>query len=227
VSRIVLVSTINRRSVMKKSLLTLATILLTANLAHAGRVVMSFTDSRGGTSSGTPNTSYPQLLDTSRADFIVCNKFKNGRTTVQGIAEFPQAFTECSALGEVTDVVIQLGINDLLYVSGQTSTIVATNIRSIAASAELSGARAWIIMETPGPVAWGGYVFMNAHKWTRDNVNELKRLNAVGPAFGLIDVRDELLVTHWYTSTCSNDSLHPTALACRQLIANTISGRIP
>lgn len=212
---------------MKPLLLTIATILLTANLAYADRVVMSFTDSRGGTSNGTPNTSYPQLLDNSRADFIVCNKFKNGRTTVQGLAEFEAAHSQCAALGDVTDVLILLGINDLLYVSGQTSTQVALNVRAIAAMAEAHGARAWLLTESPGPLAWGGYSFMNARTWTRDNSNEMRHLNAVDPLYDIIDMRDEFISTFWYNSACSSDALHPTALACRQLIANLINSLLP
>lgn len=212
---------------MKKILLTIATILLTATAANAGRVVMSFTDSRGGTSNGTPNTAYPQLLDASRTDFVVCNKFKNGRTTVQGLAEFEAAYVDCDAMGEVSDVMILLGINDLLYVVGQTSTGVATNVRAIAAMAAAHGARVWLLTETPGPIAWGGYSYMNARLWTRDNNNEMRRLNSIDPLYNIIDVRDEFIVTNWYNSTCSNDTLHPTGLSCRQLIANLLGASLP
>ena len=200
-------------------------VLLLAIPAHAGRVVMSYSDSRGGTADNV-NTSYPKLLDQARPDFIVCNKYHNGWTSQQGMNNFATDLAACRLLGDVTDVLILFGINDFLYIGG-TSEAVAVRNRSIALSAYLEGVNPWILLEPPGPIAWGGYVYMDARKWTRDNVDWLKYYNGLGPYYNLINIRDEFIATPWYSSACSSDSLHPTALACRQIIANKISLQIP
>lgn len=208
--------------------LILAALLLVPQAAHAGRVVMSYSDSRGNTGNApsTPTQgSWPQILDAARADFTVCNRPHNGWTSADGVANVAADYAACAATGTVTDVLILFGVNDLLLISGTTSAATAARVMTIADFVEAQGARAWIVLEPPGPIAWGGYTFMDARKYTRDDVDQLQRLGGAGYRF--IDVRDEFQVSNWYATTCSSDQLHPTGLACRQLIANAVSAAIP
>lgn len=197
-------------------------VLAVAASAEAGRVVMFFTDSRGNTGSRTGD-SFPQIVDASRSDFTVCLRFKNGRTTVDGLGELDAALASCRATGAVSDVVLLLGINDMIYVPGQTSAGVAANLRAMADKVRAAGAREWILTEPPGPVAWGG--FLDARTWTRDNANEVRKLLSRGYRF--IETRDEYVVTNWYDTACSNDALHPSGLACRQALARPIVLALP
>lgn len=220
---------------MKTMTMLILSILLVVSEAQAGRVVMFFGDSRfvGATN------SIPQLVDAMRSDFTVCNKSQNGRSTAEGIVAIPTALAECQATGDVTDVVIQLGVADFLEVAG-TSEDVASRLFDIADIVFLSGATPWIVHEMPGPRDWGGFGFLDARKWTLDNV----RAVSANPEYPQIPMRDALLLNftaggvtrpgHWYrtsssdTYACSNDELHPTLLECRQQIfAPAISSYIP
>jgi len=224
---------------MKAKILAIMFALMFTSSAWAGRVVMNFSDSRGGT--GT-TSSWPVMLDNQRTDFIVCNKYKNGRDTAMGVAEISDAITQCQAMGEVTDGIILLGVASMI--SGISNDAVANQIRTIAATMVSVGIRPWIILEPPGPLAWGGYSYMDAHEYTRANVQAIIEKNAIGPRYGTIDIRGALLknVTvngvlqagYWYRkfagdqNSCSNDDLHPTNPICRQQIfADTVSKSIP
>lgn len=224
----------------------LSTILLAFTLfmsapAQADRVVMTFCDSRCNTTS-SGSTNWPTMLDNQRADFIVCNKGLNGRNTAAGLADITPAIAQCQAMGTLTDAVILLGVNSLL--AGISSDLATNQIRDIAAQIEAAGVVPWIVAEPPGPIAWGGYVFMNAYQYTQNNVNLLRQKNAVGVMYPIIEVRDALLKNlkvgtalvpgYWYrrnvgdTGSCSNDDLHPTNPTCRQQVfADTVSAAIP
>lgn len=209
--------------------------------AQADRVVMTFCDSRCNTSS-SGSTNWPTMLDNQRADFIVCNKGLNGRRPSGGLADIATAIAQCQAMGTLTDGVILLGVNAML--DGVSSDVATDQIRDIAAHIEAAGVVPWIVAEPPGPIAWGGYVFMNAYQYTQDNVNLLRQKNAVGTLYPIIEVRDALLKNlkagttlvpgYWFrkyvgdTASCSNDDLHPTNPTCRQQIfADTVSAAIP
>lgn len=225
---------------MKQLLTIFLSLFLFVQTAFAGRVVMSYTDSRGGTG-GT--TSYPALLDTARTDFTVCNRFHDGWTSVDALNNVASEIAICAATGELTDVAIMFGVNDAIYVGG-TSLFVAMRLLAIADAIEAAGVRAWIILELPGPYDWGaggGSGFsVDARKWTRGNVEAVLRL---GTGYRTINLRDELLLNykvngavvpgHWYKSAsndnwaCSDDKLHPTLLGCRQNFANLFAVTIP
>lgn len=155
-------------------------VLAAALPAQAGRVVMFFTDSRGNTGARTGD-SFPQIVDAARTDFTVCLRYKNSRTTVDGLAELDAALASCRATGAVTDVVLLLGINDMIYVPGQTPAGVVSNLRPMADKVRAGGAREWILTEPPGPTSWGG--FLDARGWTRDNANEVRKLASRGYRF--------------------------------------------
>lgn len=228
---------------MKKLIAALAIVLYLSTSALAGRVVMNFSDSRGGTGyTSTNDTSWPKLLDNQRADFTVCNKYLNGRTTASGLTQIDQAIVECQVQGTVTDVTILLGVASML--SGISADLAADQIRAIAAKVVQAGAVPWIILEPPGPLAWGGYSYMNAMQYTKDIIDSLAVKNVVGPWYPDIDVRDALhkniMVNgvmqpgYWFKkvnldpNSCSSDDLHPTKLECRQQIfADTVSTSIP
>lgn len=202
--------------------LLVASILVSALPAHAGRVVMFFTDSRGNTGARTGDT-FPQLVDAARPDFTVCVRYRNGRTTVDGLTEFDAALASCRLTGTVTDAVLLLGINDMIYVKEQTPAGVASNLRLIADKVRAAGVREWILTEPPGPVTWGGV--LDARTWTRDNANEVRKLVTRGYRF--IETRDEYVLTNWYDAGCSSDALHPTGLPCRQAMARPIIQALP
>lgn len=199
-----------------------ASILMSATPSWAGRVVMFFTDSRGNTGSATRD-SFPMLVDSARSDFTACIQYRNGRTTVASLTEIAAALESCRAAGTLTDVVILLGVNDPLYIAGQTPGGVAANLKAIADKVRAAGVREWILTEPPGPLAWGGV--LDARKWTRDNANEVRRLEGEGYRF--IETRDEYVVTNWYDPACSKDQLHPTGLACRKAMALPIVLTLP
>lgn len=229
------------RQTLTSILLTFALFFSSVGQSYADRVVMTYCDSRcNTTSSGSVN--WPTMLDNQRADFIVCNKGLNGRNTSTGLAGIGQALAECQAMGELTDAVILLGVNSML--AGISSDVATDQIRSIAATIEAAGVVPWIIAETPGPMAWGGYAYMNAYQYTLDNVNLLKAKNATGVYYPIIEVRDALLKNwkvgpnwvagYWYrrssgdTGSCSNDDLHPSNPICRQQVfADSVSTVIP
>jgi len=207
-------------------MVALSLLAIFAAPAHAGRVVMSYSDSRGNTGNNPSNPaagSWPQMLDAARADFTVCNKPHNGWTTVDADAAKSTDFAACAATGTVTDVLLLFGVNDLLYIAGATSSSTAARLMAIADWFEAQGVRAWILLEMPAPLAWGG--ILDARKWTRDNVEQLQR--AGGSSYRFINVRDEFVVSNWYATTCSNDQLHPTGQSCRQAIANLVAGSVP
>lgn len=192
-----------------------------------GRIVLVFSDSRGNTGNNatTPaQGSVAQIVDAARADVVVMLRHLNGRTTVQGVAQIDAAIADARAAGELTDVVILLGVADLLSVPGTTSVDVAARLVQMADKVEATGARAWVCAEPPGPPAWGGYAFMDARKFTRDNVAEFAKTG-----YRVIPVRDEFQVPNmnWYLPTNSVDQLHPTGLPARQAIAAAILGVLP
>lgn len=191
---------------------------------------MSYSDSRGGT--GTNNTTpangnWPQIVDVTRTDFTVCNKFHNGWTSQDGLNNKATDLAACSAVGDVTDVLILFGVNDLLLISGTTSAATADRILQIADYFEAQGVRAWIVLEPPGPVAWGGYSFMNARIYTRDDVEQLQRQGGAGYRF--LNARDEFMMPgmNWYLASISSDQLHPTGLVGRQAIAALVAAALP
>lgn len=201
-------------------------MIIAATPAHAGRVVMSYSDSRGNTGNNTSNPaagSWPQMLDAARTDFTVCNRPRNGWTTADAEANKATDLASCTSTGTVTDVLLLFGVNDFINLPGATSATTADRLLSIADWFELQGVRAWVLLEPPGPLAWGG--FLDARKWTRDNVEQLQRQG--GTLYRFINVRDEFTVTNWFVTTCSNDQLHPTGQACRQVIANAVSAVLP
>jgi len=189
-------------------------LLLFASTAHAGRVVMFFGDSM--TNTGGAN-SYPKIVDAARADFTVCVNYQNGRTTEQGIAAIDAAMAVCALLGDLTDVVSLLGINDLLFIGG-TATESAERTREIMAHVVATGRRGWIMESPPGPITtWG---FLDGRVWTRDVNAAHHYLNGIGPAeYPILRARDRFVLTQWYVSTCSNDELHPTGTLCKQALA--------
>lgn len=211
----------------------LAAILLSASLLFSStdclaqqRVVMTFTDSRGN-SGGT--VSFPSILDVGRTDFVVCNKYKNGRTTTSGLAEFDAAMLQCKATGTVTDVVFMLGVNDMIIAGGATSSqMVASQLLDLADMARSYGAREWIVEEYPGPRLWGGW--LDARKWTRENIEWLHTLS--GGLYNIVP-RPESTVFQWKkfnTSDpgCSSDDLHPNAYStCITSTANSLMEVIP
>ncbi|MFN2425482.1 MAG: SGNH/GDSL hydrolase family protein [Candidatus Binatia bacterium] len=190
-----------------------------AEPALAGRVLF-IGDSRFNTGAAT---RIPTLVQNSRTDITHCVDSRNGRNTIDALAVIEAAIVTC---GQVTDVVIMLGINDLLL-KGQkvTSAGIAIRLRGIADRAALTGARAWIVTEPPGPLAWGGVI--DARRFVRDTRNELYQLKGAGMEHELIDAHDEFIVLHWYSAGISNDQLHPTGLAGRQAIAAAIAAALP
>jgi len=219
---------------MRNALFGIVATVFLVTQAHAGRVVMSYSDSRGG-SGATP---YPVLVDNARSDFTVCNKFNNGWTSLAGLNNLTAKVAECAATGEVSDVLIMFGVNDTLYVSGVTSEQVAARLIAMADAVEAMGIRAWILLEFPGPVAWGGSI--DARKWTRNNVEAVLK---IGAGYRFINARDELLLNylhngnvvagHWFKSApgdqiaCASDGLHPTHPGCLANIANLIAVTLP
>jgi len=200
---------------------TLLVALLTcAEAAYAGRVLF-FGDSRFGTGSGT-ETRISSLVQSARPDLTHCVDFENGRNTPAGLAAIDEAIATC---GKVTDVVIMLGVNDLLKATDPSAPATAARLCSIADRAVSAGARAWIVTEPPGPLAWGGKI--DARRWVRDTRNELYKLKGAGMAHNLVDAHDEFIVLHWYSPSVSNDHLHPTGLAGRKVIASSIAAALP
>lgn len=211
---------------MKKLFAAACLVLCLASNAYAQRVVMTFTDSRGN-SGGT--VSFPALLDSGRTDFVVCNKYKNGRTTTMGLAEFDAAMVQCQATGTVTDVVFMLGVNDMIIAGGApNSQAVASQLLDLADKARSYGAREWIVEEYPGPRLWGG--FLDARKWTRENIEWLHTLAA--GQYNIVP-RSDYTVFHWKKfntsdAGCSTDDLHPNAYSpCITSVANTLMEVIP
>jgi hypothetical protein len=171
------------------------------------RIVMFLTDSRGNTGNAT---KFPALVDSARSDFTVHLDYANGRTTGGGIAAFASAYAAADALGDVTDVVFLLGVNDFLY--GETPAQSAANLRTLQGMAEAQGARGWIMTQCPAPILWGGLITANELVW--DTRTELFDN---GPRTHLIDSMYEFTITNWYAS--SSDELHPTGLAAREALA--------
>lgn len=191
------------------------------------RTVLVFSDSRGNTgfNSQTPaNGSWPQIVDAARADLTMLVRHKNGRTTVEGLTQIDAAIADAQAAGEFTDGILLLGVADLLSVTGATSVDVAQRLDQMAAKIETAGARAWICAEPPGPIAWGGYAWMDARRFTRDNVAEVAKLGR-----RVIQMRDEFQrpSLNWYVTTNSNDQLHPTGIPARQAMADAVLAVLP
>lgn len=215
------------------------TLALVPMQAHAARVVMFYGDSRCNTGGAT---SIPALVDAARADFTVCNKCVSGMNTATGLSGFDAAYAQCASTGAVSEVVFFIGINGLL--AGITSDDATDQIREMATHAQTFGATPLIVTESTGPLAWGGFTYMNAHEYTRANVSALETKNAAGPAFILVHTRNGLLLNyvynnatvqgHWFkanaadTTSCANDEVHPTSQGCRQKVfADPITAAIP
>lgn len=191
------------------------------------RIVLVFSDSRGNTgfNSQTPTSgSWPQIVDAARTDLTVMTKYKNGRTTVEAMTQIEAAIADAKVAGELTDVILLLGVADLLSVPGATAATTAARLNSMCDTCEAAGARAWLCAEPPGPIAWGGYEFMDARKWTRDVLREVVLLGR-----RVIWMRDEFQVIgkNWYQTTFSSDQLHPTGLPARQCMASAVLEVLP
>lgn len=203
---------------MKKFLALL--LLCLAGSAHAGGRVLFIGDSR--TATGTTSNRYPALVQAARPDITHCVNSVNGRTSQGVLDAMDAAITSC---GNVTDVVILVGVADQLHIPGTTPTATATRVRAAAAVAEGRGAVPWIATETPAPLLWGGVI--PANDYVGATAAELYRLNGVGPDYPVIPMREKFTENLWFSSTCSSDQLHPTGLACRQLMADAVLEVLP
>lgn len=169
-------------------------------------------------------TDWPALVQKQRPDLQICSNGVPGRTTVDGLAQFDDVMAYTSWYGRVTDVVFLLGINDL-PVLGSTPLQTAQRLRRLAAKAQDWGAREWIL--TPAPaIKIPLRRELPAWSFSRDVGNLLMTLNGVGPVYNILDLRDEF-ARRLLWSSCSSDGLHPTGLACRQVIADFVARALP
>lgn len=194
--------------------------LCLAGSAHADPRVLFIGDSR--TATGTTSNRYPALVQAARPDITHCVNSVNGRTSQQVLDAMDGAITAC---GNVTDVVILVGVADQLSISGTSPTATAIRVRAAAAAAESRGAEAWIVTEPPAPVVWGGV--LPANWYVGATAAELYRLNGVGPSYNIIPMREKFVEIYWYTASCSSDGLHPTTVACRQKMADAVIEALP
>ncbi len=205
---------------MKKLLACLLTLCLSTP-AFAANKVLFYGDSRtstGGTS------SYPTLVANSKnpAVFSYCVNSVNGRNSQEGKDQLASALAACPG---ATDIVILMGVADMLEIAGTTPLYTAMRLMDIATAAQAAGVRPWIVTEPPTPILWGGVLASNAY--TRDVANFLYMFSEADPVIDIIDMRDKFTEVYWYASTCSNDGLHPTGLPCRQAMADAVKVWFP
>jgi len=168
-------------------------------------------------------TDWPALVGKRRPTLQICRNGVPGRTTLDGRDSFDGVMAYTQYYGRVTDVVILLGINDLLLGSDPHDT--AVRLRELGQRAREWGAREWILTLTPAlkiPLRRD----LPAWEFSRDVGNWLLRLNGIGPAYNIIDVRDEF-ARRVLWSSCSSDGLHPTGIGCRQVIADAVANALP
>lgn len=199
-----------------KAFLGVFLVLCVATPAHAGRV-LTLTDSLGLT--GWP-TQWPQLFLAQRPDLTLCENALIGRDTAGGVTVVQSAIDAC---GNVTDVVVQLGVNDPLMLGETDPKETAKRLRTIASKIRARGAREWIL--TPAPATNDRGTAVDHQEFTREVRRWLYHMNGNGPAYNVVDVRDAFTETLW--TSCAADGVHPDGIACRQPIADTVADVVP
>jgi len=169
-------------------------------------------------------TDWPALVAQQRPGIQVCRNGVAGRTTVDGLAQFDAVMAYTSRFGWVSDVVILLGVNDL-QVLGSDPLDTALRLRELAAKARSWGAREWILTPTPA-IKVPLHRELPVWAFSRDVGNLLMTLNGIGPEYNVLDLRDEF-ARRVLWSSCSSDGLHPTGVACRQVIADYVARALP
>jgi lysophospholipase L1-like esterase len=215
----------NRLSSWNWSLALALTLGLSGTAAHcqepAAKRVLFFGDS---ITAWFGPTDWPTLVGQRRPSLQICRNGVPARTTVDGLNSFDGVMAYTQLYGRVTDVVILLGINDL-QVLGSDSYDTAVRLRELGERVRAWGAREWILTLTPAlkiPLRRD----LPAWEFSRDVGNWLLTLNGIGPAYNIIDVRDEF-GRRLLWSSCSTDGLHPTGLGCRQVIADVVAKALP
>ena len=192
-----------------------APLVLDVRPAFAGRVLF-FGDSRVFTRS-PDNDPYPHIVLEARPDLTGCINYEDGRNTVEGLAAIDKAIETCALGGAVTDVVILIGVNDVLEVGGTEAECVA-RIAQIADRVRAHGAREWIMTQppAPGPAEWKN---LDPDKWSRDVEAGLRALAASEKRYRLISNGnfDHFTKTLW--NSCADDKLHPLGRLCREALA--------
>lgn len=169
-------------------------------------------------------TDWPTLLGKARPDLEVVNAGVPGRTTVDGLAQFDEAFRQAEQKGRVSDVVVLLGINDL-HLLGSTPQETAGRLRELAQRIRQAGAREWLLTLTPAnkiPLRRE----LPARRFSREVGTWLHKLNESEPRYTILDLWERFEgPLDW--SKCSRDGLHPDNEACRAEIAKLVAGELP
>jgi hypothetical protein len=193
--------------------LILATLLLAAP-AHAACVIF---DGDSITAASTTlygtNGEWPKLLQAQRPDVVPCNIAAGGKNTTQALSQFDNTVNWLKLYHVITDGVLLIGVNNMI--AGKTVAQTAADIRTWCDKAIAQGIEPHVMTLTPAT----NFVYANTY------VGNVSTELLCDPGdCNVYNLRDKYTAIDWVG--CS-DNIHPTGLACRQVIADFVAGWLP
>lgn len=181
-------------------------------------IVLLFGDSIF-TEARSEGSDVASLLASLRPELTIVDASRSGRDTENARFELADAIGR-----ERPDaVVILLGTNDPSKLGERDPLATARRLVVLAEIAERSGARAIVATLAPAPSRRG--IDFDHQPFTREVGHWLLRMQAPGPGYRVVDVRDAFTTNGW--SSCSTDGIHPDGIACRAAIAETLAAALP